>query len=75
MVPLMVQFTMFLIMRLNITIGTSCDSLIVILVIFSSLKLENGLKKHIRNVARINYGFAELVVIILTRYKIQDVIM
>ena len=47
-----VQFTFFLVVRLNITISTSCDSLIVI--IFSSLKLANGLKKHVRNVPRIN---------------------
>ena len=26
---------------------------------FSSIKLENGLKKHVQNVARIKYGFAE----------------
>ena len=44
-----VQFTFFLVMRLNNTIVTSCDSLILILVplIFSSLKLENGLKNHV----------------------------
>ena len=44
-------------MRLNIAIVTSCDSLIV--------KLENGLKKHIRNVAEIKYGFVKLAVIFL----------
>ena len=33
-------------------------------LIFSSLKLENGQKKHVRNVARIKYGFVELVVIL-----------
>ena len=40
-----VQFTFFLVMRLNITIVISCDSLIVILELsfFSSLKLENGM--------------------------------
>ena len=54
-----VQFTFFLVMRLNITIVTSCDSLILIPVtlIISSLKLENGLKKHARNVAEIKYEF------------------
>ena len=35
-------------------------------LIFSSLKLENGLKKHVRNVARIKYEFVELVVILVT---------
>ena len=33
-------------------------------VIFSSLKLGNGLKKYVWNVARIKYGFVELVVIL-----------
>ena len=33
---------------------------------FSSLKLENGLKKHVRIFARIKYGFVELVVILFT---------
>ena len=63
-----VQFTFFLVMKLNITIVTSCDLLIVTLVtsFFSSLKLENGLKKHVRNVAIITYGFAELVGILFT---------
>ena len=61
-----VQFTFFFIMRLNITIITSCDSLIVILVTyFLMMKLEKGLKKHVQNVARIKNGFVELVVILL----------
>ena len=62
-----VQFTFFFIMRLNIAIITSCDSLIVILVtlFFFIIKLENGLKKHVRNVARIKHGFVELVMILL----------
>ena len=38
------------------------------MITFSSLKLENGLKKHVRNVARIKYGFFELVVILFTYY-------
>ena len=44
-----VQFTFFLVMRLNDTIVTSCESLIVILVplVFSSLKVESGLKNHV----------------------------
>ena len=42
-------------------------------LIFSSLKLENGLKKYVRNVARMKYEFVELVVILFT--FIQDVIM
>ena len=31
-----------------------------------SLKLKNGLKKHVRDVARIKHGFVELVVIPFT---------
>ena len=70
-----VQFTFFLIMRFNITIVTSCDSLILMLVpcTFSSLKLENGLKKkHVRNIAKIKYGFVELVAIlfVLVHYNL-----
>ena len=67
-----VLLTFFFVMRLNITIVTSYDSLIVILVIFIlvtqflSLKLENGLKKDVRNVAGIKYGFVKLVVILFT---------
>ena len=51
-------------MRLNSSIVTSCDSLIVILVtyFFLSLKLENQLKKY----ARIKYVFVELIVIPFT---------
>ena len=46
------QFNFFLVIRLNISVVTSCDSLTVtnVNLIFSSLKLENGLKKHVRNV-------------------------
>ena len=62
-----VQFTFFLVMRLKITIVKSYDSLITILVtFFSLLKLENGLKKYVRNVAKIKHGFAESVVILFT---------
>ena len=39
-------------------------------LIFSSLLLENWLKKHFWNVAKIKYGFVELVVIFFT--LIQD---
>ena len=55
-------------MRLKMTIVTSCDSLIVILVtwFFSPLKLENGLRRHLRKLARIKYGFVESVVIHFT---------
>ena len=49
-------------MKLNIIIITSCDSLFTIFII----KLENGLKKHFRNVDRIKHGFVELVVILFT---------
>ena len=54
-------------MRLNITIVTNCDSLIVILIVlyFLSLKLENGLKKLVQNVTEIEYGFVKLVVTFL----------
>ena len=62
-----VQFTFFLVMRLKITIVKSYDSLITILVtFFSLLKLENGLKKYVRNVAKIKHGFVESVVILFT---------
>ena len=43
------QFIFFLVMKLKITIVTR---------IFSSLKLEDGLKQRVRNVTEINYGFA-----------------
>ena len=59
---------LFLIMWLNVTIVTSCDSLFVI---FSSLKIENGLKKHDQNSTEIIYGFIKLVVIF---YFLEDVI-
>ena len=49
-----VQFTFFLVMRLNITTATSCDSFIVILVCLSKTSLE------------LKYGFVELVVILFT---------
>ena len=50
------QFNFFLVIRLNISVVTSCDSLTVtnVNLIFSSLKLENGLKKHVRNVGDSN---------------------
>ena len=61
-----VQFTFFLIMRLNIIIVTSCHLFIVIfLPYFSSLKLENGLKKHIQNVTYIEYGLVKLQYVIM----------
>ena len=46
-------------MRLNITTVTSCEWLIVVPV--TLLKLENGLKKYIPNIARIKYRFVKLV--------------
>ena len=46
---------------------------VVIQLIFSSLKLENGLKKHVRSVIEIKYGFVKLAVIFF--YFLQDVIM
>ena len=62
-----VQFTFFLVMRLKITIVKSYDSLITILVtFFSLLKLGNGLKKCVRNVAKIKHGSVESVVILFT---------
>ena len=39
-----VQFTFFLVMRLNINIMSKCPSFFVILVCFLSLKLENGIR-------------------------------
>ena len=54
-----IQFTFF--MRLNVSFVTSC--VILVLVIFLSLKLENGLKKYARNVAEIKYGFVKIIVI------------
>ena len=70
-----VQFTFFSVMRLNITIVKNCDSLNCnpCNSIFSLLKLENGLKKHVGNVATIKYGFVELVVIL--SLLMQDVIL
>ena len=50
-------------MRLNITTVRNCDLLLVILVTVSPSKLENELKKHVRNVARITHGFVKVVVI------------
>ena len=58
-----IQFTFFLVIRLNITTVTSCDWL---MIIFFSLKLENRLWKHVQNVPEIKYGFVKLVVIFLT---------
>ena len=69
-----VQFTFLLVRRWNITVATSYGSLIVIFAynfVFSSLKLENGLKKYVRNVAEMKHGFVKLVVIFLlfTRHE------
>ena len=45
------QFILFLAMRLNTTTDTSFDLLIVIVTLhFLSLKLENGLGKHIPDI-------------------------
>ena len=41
-------------------------------LIVSPLKLQNGLKKHVRNVTRIKYGFVELVVILFSLKKLID---
>ena len=70
-----VQFTFFLVMRLNIV--TSCDSLVANTrnLIISSLKLENKLKKHVRNVAETKYGFAKLVAILFSLSKICDYVI
>ena len=69
-----VQFTFFLVMRLNIV--TSCDSLVANTrnLIISSLKLENKLKKHVRNVAETKYGFAKLFAIFSLRKRCDYVI-
>ena len=52
-------------MRLGITIAMSCGSLVVILVplLFPSLKLEHGLQKYVCSVTEIKYGFVKLAVI------------
>ena len=60
-----VQFTFFFIMRLNITIITSCDSLVILVTNFFIINLENELKKHVCNIAGIKHEFVELVVILL----------
>ena len=44
-------------------------------LIFSSINLENGLKKHAWNVARIKHGFAELVVILFTTKLTNSYVM
>ena len=62
-------------MRLNITTVRNCDLLLVILVTVSPSKLENELKKHVRNVARITHGFVKVVVIFFFLLLIQDGIM
>ena len=56
---------LFLVMRLGITIAMSCGSLVVILVplLFPSLKLEHGLQKYVCSVTEIKYGFVKLAVI------------
>ena len=61
-----VQFTFFFIMRLNVTIITSCDLLIVILLtfFFFIIKLLNGRKKDDLNVARIKHGFVVILFIL-----------
>ena len=66
-----VQITFFLVMRSKITIVTSCDLLIVVILslIFSSLKLEIGRQKHFRNVTEIKYGLDKLVVLFITFYQ------
>ena len=43
--------------KYHITYCITCN------LIFLSLKLENGLKKHVRNVAEIKYGIVKLVLI------------
>lgn len=59
------QFTIFFLVRLNITIATSFNLLNVIFSwVFSSLNVENGLKK---------YGFVELAVIFF--YSLQCLII
>lgn len=60
-------------MRLDIIIVTICDSLIGILVpsFFSSLKIENGLKKHIEMSLELNFHPSKLVAIFFTFYKKQ----
>ena len=64
-----VQFTFFVIMGLNITIITSCDSLIVILVTYIFIiKTELWTEKPVRNVARIKSGLRCVYVICSVYY-------
>ena len=56
-----VQFTFFLVMNLYLLIV-----ILILVILFSSFKLENGLKKHVQNVVRKKYGVVELVVILFT---------
>ena len=39
------------------------------------MKLENGLKKQVRNVARIKHGFVELVVVVFTLNTSYDYVI
>ena len=61
------QFTCFLLLRLNITI-VMIRSLQYLWLSFSLLKLKNGLKKHVPNVAERKYVFTKLVAIFLNYF-------
>ena len=60
-------------MKLSIIIVISCDLFIVLLVpCFSLLKVENGLKNHVRNVAYIKYGSVSLVLIFIVGFAVEE---
>ena len=61
----------------SISLVQCCDSVIVILVpyFFSSLKLENGMKKHVRSVTKIKYDFVKLVVIFFLLFGRDDYVI
>ena len=58
-----VQFTFFLVMRLNINIISKCPSFFVILVCFLSLKFENGIRNTFEASLKNKISLVILVVI------------
>ena len=66
-----VNDTFFFAMKLNIIVLTCWDSLFII-VVFSSLKIENRLNKQVQKVVETKYGFVQLITVFCV---LQDVIM
>ena len=64
-----IQFTFHLVMRLNITIVTSFNSLIghFCILSFSLLEFENGLKKIVQKVPEIKYISCDFLCFLLFR--------